>query len=176
MRSLRGSNATAVIARLNPIIRGWAAYYRGVVSSKTFTALDNYAVVAHLPVGPPQPPQQVEEVDRAPLLRQVQQVQERPVGVRRPRARVNDRGDVAHLVKFSWTNIVRHQLVTGGASPDDPDLTDYWAARRRKIKPPLDSYNLRLLARQDGRCPLCGDHLLTADQPPQSPTNGNAGG
>jgi RNA-directed DNA polymerase len=26
MRSLRGSNAMALIARLNPIIRGWAAY------------------------------------------------------------------------------------------------------------------------------------------------------
>ena len=32
----------AVIARLNPIIRGWAAYYRTVVSSETFTALDHY--------------------------------------------------------------------------------------------------------------------------------------
>ncbi len=29
-RALRGSNAAAVIARLTPIIRGWAAYYRGV--------------------------------------------------------------------------------------------------------------------------------------------------
>jgi len=42
MRSLRGSNAAAVIAALNPIIRGWAAYYRGVVSSEIFNTLDNY--------------------------------------------------------------------------------------------------------------------------------------
>jgi len=75
----------------------------------------------------------------------------------------------AYLVKFSWTDIVRHVMVTGAASPDDPALTDYWAKRRRKVKPPLDSYTLRLLARQDARCPLCGDHLLAADQPPQSP-------
>ena len=34
MRVLRGSNAAAVLAALTPIIRGWAAYYRGVVSSK----------------------------------------------------------------------------------------------------------------------------------------------
>ena len=61
-------------------------------------------------------------------------------------------------------------MVSGAASPDDPALTDYWAARRRQVKPPLDSYTLRLLTRQDGRCPLCGDHLLAADQPPQSPT------
>jgi RNA-directed DNA polymerase len=42
MRSLRGANARAVIKRLNPIIRGWAAYYRGAVSSETFTVLDGY--------------------------------------------------------------------------------------------------------------------------------------
>ena len=42
MRALRGSNAAAVIAALNPIIRGWAAYYRGVVSSKIFGELDSY--------------------------------------------------------------------------------------------------------------------------------------
>jgi Group II intron, maturase-specific domain len=42
LRSLRGSNTRAVIKRLNPIIRGWAAYYRTQVSSKTFDALDNY--------------------------------------------------------------------------------------------------------------------------------------
>src|SRR5687768_9946880 len=40
MRSLRGANARAVIKRLNPIIRGWAAYYRAVVSSEVFSALD----------------------------------------------------------------------------------------------------------------------------------------
>jgi RNA-directed DNA polymerase len=42
MRSLRGANAGAVIKRLNPIIRGWAAYYRGVVSSEIFRALDKH--------------------------------------------------------------------------------------------------------------------------------------
>jgi hypothetical protein len=67
-------------------------------------------------------------------------------------------GDVAsgaYLVKFAWTPIVRHTLVKGGASPDDPALTEYWATRRRRIKPPLDGYTLRLLTKQDGRCPLC---------------------
>lgn len=42
LRKLRGSNAMALIARLNPIIRGWAAYYRGVVSSKVFAGLDHH--------------------------------------------------------------------------------------------------------------------------------------
>ena len=71
------------------------------------------------------------------------------MGVREPRP-ARRRGSVPHLIKFAWTPIVRHQLVTGAASPDDPDLVDYWATRRRRVKPPLDSYNLRLLTRQAG--------------------------
>ncbi|MGO4428142.1 group II intron reverse transcriptase/maturase, partial [Streptomyces sp. MCAF7] len=65
--------------------------------------------------------------------------------------------------------IVRHTPVKQAASPDDPELAGYWAARRRKVKPPLDRHTLFLLNRQDGRCPLCGTHLLTPEQPPQSP-------
>jgi RNA-directed DNA polymerase len=42
LRSLRGTNAQAVIKRLNPIIRGWAAYYRTQVSSEVFNSLDHY--------------------------------------------------------------------------------------------------------------------------------------
>ena len=42
LRSLRGSNAHAVIKRLNPIIRGWAAYYRTQVSAEIFGKLDHY--------------------------------------------------------------------------------------------------------------------------------------
>jgi RNA-directed DNA polymerase len=42
MRSLRGTNATAVISKLNPIIRGWAAYYRIGVSSDTYHSLDTH--------------------------------------------------------------------------------------------------------------------------------------
>lgn len=42
MLALRGANASAVIRTLNPIVRGWAAYYRGVVSTETFHSLDGY--------------------------------------------------------------------------------------------------------------------------------------
>jgi group II intron reverse transcriptase/maturase len=40
MRALRGAPTHAVVTRLNPIIRGWSAYYRSVVSKKTFVHLD----------------------------------------------------------------------------------------------------------------------------------------
>ena len=61
-----------------------------------------------------QPPEQVEDLDRRPLLRQVQQVQERPMGVRRPRQQG------AYLVKFSWTDIVRHRWSAARRPPTTP--------------------------------------------------------
>ncbi len=80
-----------------------------------------------------------------------------------------DRENGRYLTKFAWTRIVRHQLVIKGASVDDPALTEYWASRRRRNKPPLSPRLLSLLQRQHGRCPLCGTLLLHADQQPQSP-------
>ena len=87
-----------------------------------------------------------------------------------------DRDSGAYLTRFAWTKIVRHPMVRGTSSPDDPALAEYWAKRREKIKPPLDKYSLRLLTAQHGLCPRCGDYLLSADQPPQSPQQWETGG
>jgi len=162
MRALRGSNAAAVIARLNPVIRGWAAYYRGVVSKKTFSVLDDYLWkltykwATHGHANKPRTWVSARYFGKFNRFRNDRWV-------------FGDAASGAHLVKFSWTDIVRHIMVKGGASPDDPALAEYWAERRRRVKPSLDRYTLRLLTRQDGRCPLCGDEVLSAAQPPQSP-------
>jgi RNA-directed DNA polymerase len=81
-----------------------------------------------------------------------------------------DRDSGVYLLKHAWTNIVRHQLVPGAASPDDPTLAEYWARRRQRNPPPLDGVSLRLLKAQHGRCPVCDRLLLLADCEPQSPT------
>ena len=39
---LARARAGAILARLNPIIRGWAAFYRGAVSRLVFSRLDTY--------------------------------------------------------------------------------------------------------------------------------------
>jgi RNA-directed DNA polymerase len=162
MRTLRGGNAMAVIAKLNPIIRGWAACYRGVVSSRLFRWLDSYlwkllykwARWRH---------------SNKPKFWIVGRYFGKFNKFRNDHWVFGDRDTGAYLVKFSWTAIERHVPVKGAASPDDPALAAYWAKRREKIKPPLDRYTLRLLTAQHGLCPLCGDYLLSADQPPQSP-------
>jgi RNA-directed DNA polymerase len=163
MRSLRGTNAEAVIARLNPIIRGWAAYYRNVVSSKVFTDLDHYMWQLTY-----------KWARRTHPNKPTRWIVRRYFGVfnksRRDRWVFGDRVSGAYLLKFAWTRIVRHQMVTGTASPDGPALTDYWNTRRRKgIRLPIDGTRLRLLHAQHGRCARCGQLLLHADHPPQTP-------
>jgi RNA-directed DNA polymerase len=85
-RALRGANAAAVIAKINPINRLVCLLPgRGLVQD--LLQPGQSPVGAVLQVGDLQARQQAEEVDRGPLLRQVQQVQERPLGIRRRRQR-----------------------------------------------------------------------------------------
>jgi RNA-directed DNA polymerase len=169
IRSLRGANAQAVIARLNPIIRGWAAYYRTVVSSETFSKLDHYLWKLTYKWAKHSHPN-----------KPTRWVIHRYFGTfnksRQDRWVFGDRVSGGYLLRFSWTKIVRHQMVRGTSSRDNPALASYWADRRRKgIPRPIGTPTLRLLESQHGRCPQCGELLLDADRPPQTRTSGNNG-
>jgi RNA-directed DNA polymerase len=163
LRSLRGANAQAVIARLNPIIRGWSAYYRTAVSSEIFVALDHYLWKLTYKWAKHSHPNK-------PTRWIVRRYFGKFCASRQDRWVFGDRDSGAYLVRFAWTKIVRHQMVRGTSSRDDPALTEYWAARRRRgIPRPMDTASLRLLQAQHGCCPSCGQLLLDADRPPQSP-------
>jgi RNA-directed DNA polymerase len=162
MRSLRGSNAGAVIAALNPVIRGWTAYHRGMVSSKTFGSLGHYtwqltykwARYSH----PNKPARWVTSRYYGKFCPS-----------RNDKWVFGDRETGGYLLRHSWTAIRRHVMVKGRSSPDDPDLAGYWEHRRNKHGPPLDSGTLGLLGRQGNRCPHCGSPLLDARYLPASP-------
>jgi RNA-directed DNA polymerase len=162
MLALRGANVDAVLKRLNPIIRGWSAYYRTVVSSRVFSQLDKYMWTLTY-----------KWAKRGHQNKSRHWIVNRYFGSfnrsRRDRWVFGDRNSGAYLLKFAWTNIVRHPLVPGRASPDDPNLAEYWARRRQRKVPPLDGTSLRRLKAQNGRCPLCGALLLLSDREPQSP-------
>jgi RNA-directed DNA polymerase len=160
--ALRGANADAVIARLNPIITGWAAYYRIGVSKRAYNALDahlrrlawKWARFSH-----PNKPKRW--------------IITRYFGMFNPARQdkwvFGSRDTGFYLRKFAWTKIVRHRMAAGRASPDDPALTGYWQQRRRRDRLPVDPATWHLLRRQRGRCPLCRGLLLHADLQPQSP-------
>jgi RNA-directed DNA polymerase len=163
MLALRGSNAQAVIRTMNPIVRGWSVYYRTVVSSQEFAALDNYMWKLNYKWAKHSHPNKPKRW-----------IVNRYFGQFNP-ARTDqwvfgDRESGTYLRKFSWTKIIRHQMVGGTASPDDPALTEYWAKRRRRgALPPMSKAVVSQLKTQDGRCSQCGDFLLHAEREPQSP-------
>jgi RNA-directed DNA polymerase len=162
LRSLRGTNAQAVTKRLNPIVRGWAAYYRTQVSSDVFNQLDHYlwrltykwARYSH-------------------QNKPKRWVTARYYGTfnksRQDRWVFGDRKSGAYLHKFIWTRILRHRIVRHGASPDDPKLADYWAWRRRKVPLPINKTTQEFTDSQDGRCTICGGFLFAVEDRPQNP-------
>jgi RNA-directed DNA polymerase len=158
MLQLTGHNVPTVIKRLNPIIRGWANYFRTGVSNNTFHSLDRQLFI-----------RETRFVKRLHPHKPRYWRQARYFGKRNPYRMDNwVFGDIeepsVYMYKFSWTNIQRHVMVKGTNSPDDPALVEYWEQRElRKIKnlPP----DLKLLAkRQQGQCPHCGESLFNDER------------
>jgi len=98
------------------IIRGWAAYYRGVVSKEVFATVDDHlwrvtyrwALRSH----PNKPTRWV-------IARYFGKFNT----YRQDRWVFGDHDSGAYLRRLAWTKIVRHQMVAGNSSPDDPALT-----------------------------------------------------
>ncbi|WP_311736905.1 group II intron maturase-specific domain-containing protein [Streptomyces sp. Ag109_G2-6] len=106
-------------------VGGWSAYYRTVVSSRTFSALDSYVWMLTY-----------KWAERTHPKKSKHWIVNKYFG-RLNRSKANnwvfgDRATGAHLPKFAWTNIRRHQLVRGKSSPDDPALRGYWSQRRQR--------------------------------------------
>jgi RNA-directed DNA polymerase len=144
-----------VIRRLNPLIKGWSTYYRGAAASKVFGDLDHWMYK-----------RMFRWVKRRHPKKSTAWLRNNYFGAFHPHRRDNwvfgDKETGAYLVKLSWTHIVRHTVVTGAASPDDPSLVDYWAERRNKRKHP-EAHGPKVVgmaARQKGLCPLCGTDLI----------------
>ena len=163
LRSLRGSNAQAVLKRLNPIIRGWAAYYRTQVSAETFGKLDYYLWRLTLRSGPRSATRPSRRTGCSP-------------GTSASSTRPGRTGGCsvtahsgAYLHRFAWTNIVRHQIVRHRASPDDPELADYWAWRRRKAPLPINRTALWLHRSKTDAARSARATLVADEDRPQTP-------
>jgi RNA-directed DNA polymerase len=151
--ALRGHNVNAVITRLNPIIRGWANYFRTQVSTEVFNNIDYYMhqreqrYVRHLHPNKPYKWMKNNYWGKLNPYREDTHV-------------FGDKKKQTYLLKFTWTGIRRHTMVTGTNSPDDPRLDEYWHNKELQKIPALKP-NLRILAqRQDGLCPVCGESLF----------------
>jgi len=153
----QGSPVQSVLTKLNPIIRGWANYFRTAVAKEIFNKLDHWMYY---------------KVDR--YLRRMHP--KKSAGWRHWKywGRFHlDRLDTwvfgdkqtgAYLLKFHWFPIERHTLVKGTSSPDDPCLKSYWIERQAAKAKDLTLSKQKLAKRQHGRCPQCGESLFNDEE------------
>jgi RNA-directed DNA polymerase len=152
-----GGPVAAALAALNPRIRGWANYFRISIASRVFSSLDNWMFL-----------RAVRWVNRTHPHKPNAWRKDRYWGQFHPKrndAWVFGHKDTgAYLLKFKWFTIRRHVIVRGTASPDDPHLRAYWAARNRVKARDLTPSQHRIAQQQDHVCPVCGDTLFNDEE------------
>jgi len=154
---VQGTNVQAVLAKLNPIIRGWANYFRTAVAKEIFSSLDRWMFY------------KADRYTRRMHPKKSKDWRHHKYWGRFQLDRLDpwvfgDKQTGGHLLKFSWFPIERHVLVKGRASPDDPSLTDYWTKRQAAKAKDLTFSKQKLAKRQYGRCPECGDSLFNEEE------------
>ncbi|GAB3840739.1 group II intron reverse transcriptase/maturase [Hymenobacter jeollabukensis] len=145
----RGSPQAALIRELNPVIRGWCAYYAGVVAKDVFSRLDytlhhklrRWATRRH------SGKHKRRIVHKYWRLEQGSWKFDTPQGVR--------------LHTHSLTRIKRHVKVAGSRSPFDGRWV-YWGARLRDYHG-LSRRTCALLKQQAGRCGWCKLYFTDTD-------------
>ena len=169
-RRLRGANAGMVIAALNPVIRGWTAYHRGMVSSKIFESLGTTRGSSPTSGHGGRTRAKPSPLGRQQVLRQVLPVQERQVGLRRP----GETG--AYLLNHAWTGIRRHVMVKGRHLPMTRTWPDTGKTGGARTDPRSTAAPWACSPGRTAGARAAGDPLLTDDQPPAPTRNGNSGG
>jgi RNA-directed DNA polymerase len=155
--ALRGHSVKAALWKLNPIIRGWANYYRTSVASKTFCKLDDWMFR-----------RQVRYARHTHPNKSWKWMCKRYWGKlnaeRDDKWVFGDKHSGKYLLKFSWFKIVRHELVRGASSPDDPELRDYWWERQKVNAKHLSAGDIDMANDQGWVCRLCGMDLINGEE------------
>jgi RNA-directed DNA polymerase len=153
----KGTNVQGLLARLNPIIRGWANSFRTVVASEIFHKLDSWMFYRADRYAKWQHP-------KKPKYWRQRKYWGRLNLDRSDRWVFGEKATGGYLLKFGWFPIERHTLVKGRSSPDDPSLRDYWMKRQAAKARDLTFSKQKLAKRQKGRCPECGESLFNDEE------------
>lgn len=153
-----GKPVDVLIGKINPIIRGKANYLNKAVSSKAFRALDDYMFT-----------REVRFVKRTHPRKPKYWTKDKYWGrlnLQRPNEKwvFGNKKSGNYIIKFAWTKIQRHSLVSKRSSPDDPSLREYWEKRNKKSnKSEVEIFNKKqaaIASKQDFKCPVCGQTLF----------------
>lgn len=167
-----GQSQEELLKTLNPILRGFANYYKYCTSKKAFSYISyrlwqyiwNWARRKH----------------RKRRIRWVKNKYFRVVITKSPNGYISRkewvfaceskserRDSELRIFDIVATPIERHVKVKGNASPDDANLKDYWQKRKLKITKSRWGENGKLekVAKSQGyKCPICNDWLQNGEQ------------
>jgi RNA-directed DNA polymerase len=164
IKNLNGVEQEVLIKKLNPILRGFANYYKGVVSKETFSYI-SYRVWQYLwRWGKRRHPNKNSKWVRKRYFRTIKGVKWTFACTTSDR-KGKDRELV--LYQIASTPIERHIKVKGDASPDDPSLKEYWDKRHQKLGKSCFNKGSKLYTiaeNQDWKCPECGEPLLNGEE------------
>ena len=164
IKNLSGVEQEVLIKKLNPILRGFANYYKGVVSKETFSYI-SYRLWQYLwRWAKRRHPNKNTKWVRKRYFKTIK-------GVKWVFAcTTSDRGvkdKELILYQIASTSIVRHIKVKGDASPDDPSLKEYWEKRHQKLGKTRFDKGTKLYTiaeNQNWKCPECGEPLLNGEE------------
>ena len=150
IKTHKTASQARLIGRLNPMIKGWANYYSGVAAKETFSSED---IVLWQML-------RAWSVSRRGRKQKAQAI--------RKYYREGRHGtwtfataDGLTLWKHADVEIKRHTLVKPDKSPYDGDWV-YWSTRRgQDIEAPTRV--AKLLKKQKGKCPYCGQYFTSSD-------------
>ncbi len=162
--SMKTKTPEQVIRKIEPLLRGFANYYRGVCSKETYKYI-SYRLWWYL----------WRWARRRHPKKSKNWVKEKYFRKRGKRNWVfyyegkDRRGKriVHNLYDISATPIVRHIKVKGTRSLDDPELVEYWSERRTKSGKTSwakGSKNEQVAKSQDWKCPICHEHLFNGEE------------
>jgi RNA-directed DNA polymerase len=153
---LLAQDAQTVANQLNPLIRGWANYFRTKVASEIFSALDRWMFHRELRYTRRRHPNKPWHWRKHRYWGKLTERQDYWV--------FGDKRTRAYLLKFAWFKIERHVLVKDNASPDDPSLRGYWRERRKAKAKDLPPSQQKIAKNQNAICPACKESLFNGEE------------
>ena len=164
IKAMNGVEQEAVIRKLNPILRGFANYYKGVVSKETFGYI-SFRIWQYL----------WRWAKRRHSNKGKRWIRERYFKTYKGNnwtfacntSNRERKEKLLVLYPIAYTSIERHIKVRGNASPDDPYLKEYWEKRHQKHGKSYwerNSRNFNIAQNQNWKCPICGEPLFNGEE------------